>query len=259
MHYWQGDSYNHDTQVFFNAESDARERHRGVRVRRVRASPRCVGRLVAPRRTTTARSARSIPTASCRSSSPRSMTGRLGRSQGDDARMEVGSRHRLRAQRVRLHDRQQRERLARPNARRRRSTPASSRSVSRRRRSISFRAVSTPVVRADSTSRSAAEFRSDGTRSRPGEVGLVSRRRREGARRQRRSRRRVSRPSASQVFPGFQPDRRGLALADNGAAYIDLESDLTSQFLLGVAGRFEHYSDFGSTSTGKVAARFEPS
>jgi iron complex outermembrane receptor protein len=62
----------------------------------------------------------------------------------------------------------------------------------------------------------------------------------------------------SQVFPGFQPTDAGSHSRTNTAAYIDLESDLTKQLLLGVAGRFEHYSDFGSTSTGKVSARFEP-
>jgi iron complex outermembrane receptor protein len=62
----------------------------------------------------------------------------------------------------------------------------------------------------------------------------------------------------SQVFPGFQPTDAGSHSRNNSAAYVDLESDLTKQLLLGVAGRFEHYNDFGSTSTGKVSARFEP-
>jgi iron complex outermembrane receptor protein len=62
----------------------------------------------------------------------------------------------------------------------------------------------------------------------------------------------------SQVFPGFKPSDAGSHSRTNEAAYIDLESDVTSQLLLGVAGRVEHYSDFGSTSTGKVSARYEP-
>jgi iron complex outermembrane receptor protein len=61
----------------------------------------------------------------------------------------------------------------------------------------------------------------------------------------------------SQVFPGFRPSDGGSHDRTNGAAYVDLESDLTSQLLLGVAGRVERYSDFGTTSTGKVAARLE--
>jgi iron complex outermembrane receptor protein len=64
-------------------------------------------------------------------------------------------------------------------------------------------------------------------------------------------------PTGSQVFPGFRPSDAGTHSRGNGAAYLDLESDLTSKLLLGVAGRFEHYSDFGSTSNGKVAARYE--
>jgi iron complex outermembrane receptor protein len=65
-------------------------------------------------------------------------------------------------------------------------------------------------------------------------------------------------PVGSQVFAGFRPSDSGAHSRNNGAAYADIETDLTSMLLLGVAGRVEHYSDFGSTSTGKVAARFEP-
>ena len=61
----------------------------------------------------------------------------------------------------------------------------------------------------------------------------------------------------SQVFPGFRPSDAGDHSRNNVAGYIDLESDLTSKLLVGAAGRVEHYSDFGSTSTGKVDARFE--
>ncbi|MDQ3606980.1 MAG: TonB-dependent receptor, partial [Gemmatimonadota bacterium] len=62
----------------------------------------------------------------------------------------------------------------------------------------------------------------------------------------------------SQVFPGFRPTDEVDVSRNNVAAYIDLESNLTPQFLLNVAGRAERYSDFGSTADGKVAARFEP-
>jgi iron complex outermembrane receptor protein len=59
----------------------------------------------------------------------------------------------------------------------------------------------------------------------------------------------------SQVFPGYQADlseyRRSVG------AYVGLESELTERILLDVAGRFEHYNDFGSTLTGKLASRFE--
>lgn len=60
----------------------------------------------------------------------------------------------------------------------------------------------------------------------------------------------------SQVFPGFRPSDMGEHTRTNGALYVDLESDVTSKLLLGIAGRAEDYSDFGSTTTGKVAARY---
>jgi iron complex outermembrane receptor protein len=61
----------------------------------------------------------------------------------------------------------------------------------------------------------------------------------------------------AQVFPGFRPSDAGSHSRTNGAAYVDLESDVTSRFLLGLAGRAENYSDFGSTTTGKASARLE--
>ena len=60
----------------------------------------------------------------------------------------------------------------------------------------------------------------------------------------------------AQGFPGFRPSDEQNVTRNNYALYIDLESDLTKQFLLGVAGRFEDYSDFGSTTTGKLTARY---
>ncbi|HWU03448.1 MAG TPA: TonB-dependent receptor [Novosphingobium sp.] len=43
------------------------------------------------------------------------------------------------------------------------------------------------------------------------------------------------------------------------SAYLDLEAQVTDKLRLGAAGRFEHYSDFGSTGTGKVSARYDVS
>jgi iron complex outermembrane recepter protein len=61
----------------------------------------------------------------------------------------------------------------------------------------------------------------------------------------------------AQVFPGFKPSDEQNASRNNVAGYVDLETNLTQKLLLGVAGRTEHYSDFGSTTNGKVTARFE--
>lgn len=41
------------------------------------------------------------------------------------------------------------------------------------------------------------------------------------------------------------------------AIYIDLESELSDQFLLNIAGRYEHYSDYGGNIAGKLAARYK--
>ena len=63
----------------------------------------------------------------------------------------------------------------------------------------------------------------------------------------------------SQVFPGFRPADESQSHRTNAAAYADLEANLARSFLANVAGRFEHYSDFGSLFTGKLAFRLQPS
>ena len=60
----------------------------------------------------------------------------------------------------------------------------------------------------------------------------------------------------SQVFPGFTPADAKDASRHNWSYYADVESDLTDKLLLDLAGRYEDYSDFGSTSNGKAAARY---
>ncbi|MBI1402800.1 MAG: TonB-dependent receptor [Porphyrobacter sp.] len=62
----------------------------------------------------------------------------------------------------------------------------------------------------------------------------------------------------AQVFPGFQPSTAVDASRDSFAAYAELDTDLSDMFNVQVAGRYEHFSDFGSTFNGKVAARVEP-
>jgi iron complex outermembrane recepter protein len=62
----------------------------------------------------------------------------------------------------------------------------------------------------------------------------------------------------SQVFPGFSPTTAIDASRDSFAAYVELDTDLSDAFNVQVAGRYEHFSDFGSTINGKAAARFEP-
>ena len=62
--------------------------------------------------------------------------------------------------------------------------------------------------------------------------------------------------AGAQVFPGFGPFdalRKGRNVA---SGYVDLEGTI-GQFLLGAAGRYEKYSDFGEGVGGKVSARVE--
>jgi len=65
-------------------------------------------------------------------------------------------------------------------------------------------------------------------------------------------------PAGSSVFPGFAPTDASDHNRSNVGAYLDLESQLNSQFLANVAGRFESYSDFGQRLTGKLALRYQP-
>ena len=61
----------------------------------------------------------------------------------------------------------------------------------------------------------------------------------------------------SQVFAGFQPGDAGDHSRTNIAGYVDLEGSPFERLALGLAGRTEHYSDFGSATIGKVSGRFE--
>ena len=59
----------------------------------------------------------------------------------------------------------------------------------------------------------------------------------------------------AQVFPGFRPSNEVDASRNSFAGYLDLEGDVHAKVRLGLAGRVEHYSDFGSTADGKITAR----
>jgi iron complex outermembrane receptor protein len=61
----------------------------------------------------------------------------------------------------------------------------------------------------------------------------------------------------AQVFPGFRPSNEADESRNNVALYVDLEGDVASRLRLGAAGRFEHYSDFGSTVDGKLTMRVQ--
>ena len=67
-----------------------------------------------------------------------------------------------------------------------------------------------------------------------------------------------SAPGGAQVFPGFRPTNAVDESRDSYAAYAELDADVTDALTFQLAGRYEHFSDFGDTFNGKLAGRFEP-
>ena len=63
--------------------------------------------------------------------------------------------------------------------------------------------------------------------------------------------------AGSQGFPGFQPGDATDRSRHSTAAYLDLEADITDRFKLLGALRHERFSDFGSTTDGKLAASYK--
>ncbi len=61
----------------------------------------------------------------------------------------------------------------------------------------------------------------------------------------------------SNGFPGFQPGDAGEHTVSAYAVYVDVESDVSDNLLLGGALRYEDYAEFGDTLDGKVAARLQ--
>jgi len=61
----------------------------------------------------------------------------------------------------------------------------------------------------------------------------------------------------AQGFGGFAPANAIERSRKNISGYVDLEAQVTDKFLVGLAGRAEHYTDFGDTGTGKVSLRYD--
>ena len=61
----------------------------------------------------------------------------------------------------------------------------------------------------------------------------------------------------AQGFNGFSTANEVSRHREAASAYLDLEAQVTDKLLLGLAGRGEHYSDFGTTGTGKFSARYD--
>jgi len=61
----------------------------------------------------------------------------------------------------------------------------------------------------------------------------------------------------AQGFPGFPASAATDRSRDSVAGYVELDTDVFDGFTVTAAGRYEHFSDFGDTLNGKVAARWE--
>ncbi len=61
----------------------------------------------------------------------------------------------------------------------------------------------------------------------------------------------------AQSFPGIQPANRVDADRNSFAAFLDANVDVTDDFLIGGAVRYENYSDFGSNTSYKANARYK--
>jgi iron complex outermembrane receptor protein len=65
-------------------------------------------------------------------------------------------------------------------------------------------------------------------------------------------------PAGSQGFPGIPAASATDAGRHSFGAYVELDADPIEGLTTTLAGRYENFSDFGSTWNGKFAARFEP-
>jgi len=63
--------------------------------------------------------------------------------------------------------------------------------------------------------------------------------------------------SGSAGWGGFSPEAAGSWDRSNTAGYVDFTQKLTNDWELSLAGRFEHYSDVGDTTSGKLSTRYQ--
>ncbi|GGY74867.1 TonB-dependent receptor plug domain-containing protein [Pseudoduganella plicata] len=60
----------------------------------------------------------------------------------------------------------------------------------------------------------------------------------------------------AQGFAGFRPVNAGKNSRSNQSAYVNLEAQVTPKLSAALATRYEHYTDFGSTTSAKASARY---
>ncbi len=61
----------------------------------------------------------------------------------------------------------------------------------------------------------------------------------------------------SQSYPGFSLTDAGSHRRTNKAAYIDIAGNPVADLTVDVAGRYEHFSDFGNAKVGKLTSRYD--
>lgn len=62
--------------------------------------------------------------------------------------------------------------------------------------------------------------------------------------------------AGAQVYPGYTPADAGSHGRNSQAVYLDLESDLTEKLSTEAAVRYEHYNDFGGTTSMELSSRY---
>jgi len=67
----------------------------------------------------------------------------------------------------------------------------------------------------------------------------------------------TDRPTGSQAGGGLTPQDEADLSRNVASAYASLSSQFGEKFSTDIAGRYEHYQDFGSQWTGKLAARYQ--
>jgi iron complex outermembrane receptor protein len=63
--------------------------------------------------------------------------------------------------------------------------------------------------------------------------------------------------SGAQVFPGFRPANASHRSRTAIGVFVDVEANVTDKLLASAALREEHYNDFGSNLSGKLAGRYD--
>lgn len=61
----------------------------------------------------------------------------------------------------------------------------------------------------------------------------------------------------AQGLPGFRPADLTNVTRDAGSVYASASGRVTREFTVDVAGRYENYSDFGDTVTGRISSRYD--